>query len=74
MGYVVRVDWQQMVSLAVVGVTAAIMLYSRFRPRKFALARATHCGCSSAGRSNPGNTVVFRARRGGRPQILFKMK
>jgi hypothetical protein len=74
MGYVGLVDWQQMVSLTIVGVTAAIMLYSRFRPRKFALARATHCGCSPAGRSRPGNTVVFRARRGERPQIMFKMK
>jgi hypothetical protein len=74
MGYVHLVDWQQLVSLTVVGVTAAIMLYSRFRPRKFALARATHCGCSSTNQSRPGNTVVFRARRGERPQILFKMK
>ena len=74
MGYVVGVNWQQVVSLMVVGVTAGIMLYRRFRPRKFAFAHATHCGCSSAGRSNPGNTVVFRARRGERPQILFKMK
>jgi hypothetical protein len=74
MGYVPVVDWQQMVSLTVVGITAALLLRSRFRPRKFSLARSTHCGCSSAGRSNPGNTVVFRARRGERPQILFKMK
>lgn len=74
MGYVAGVDWQQMVSLTVVGVTAGTMLYSRFRPRKFALARATHCGCSAAGGSQSGSSVVFRARRGERPQILFKMK
>jgi hypothetical protein len=74
MGYVWGVNWQQLVSLTVVGITAGIMVYRRVRPRKFALARATHCGCSSAGRSNPANTVVFRARRGERPQVLFKMK
>jgi hypothetical protein len=74
MGYLGGVNWQQVASLAVVGVTAGLMLWSRFRRRKFAAILGGHCGCSSPGQSNPESSVVFRARRGERPQILFKMK
>jgi hypothetical protein len=72
--YVVFVDWQQIVSLMIVGVTAAVLLWSKFRPRKFSLARDTHCGCSSPGQTAPQSTMIFRARRGERPQITVKMK
>jgi hypothetical protein len=67
-------DWQQMVSLGIVGVTAAVLLRSKLRPRKFSLQRDTHCGCSSANQSAPQSSMVFRARRGERPQITIKMK
>jgi hypothetical protein len=73
-GYVVFVDWQQTVSLMVVGVTAAMFARARFRPRKFSLARDTHCGCASPNQTAPQNSMVFRARRGERPQIIVKMK
>jgi len=67
-------DWQKAVSLGIVATTAAILLWNRFCPRKFSLQRDTHCGCSSVGHSSSQNTIIFRARRGERPQITVKMK
>ena len=72
--YVGFVDWQKMVSLGIVGVAAAALLWSKFRPRKFSLERDTHCGCSPASQSNPQSSMVYRARRGEKPQIIVKMK
>jgi hypothetical protein len=66
-------DWQQLVSLAIVGATVAVLVWSRFRRKKFSFERDTHCGCAS-GREAPGYSVVFRARKGGRPEIFVKMK
>jgi hypothetical protein len=73
-GYVCYVNWEEIVALGIVGVTAMLFAWSALRPRKFSLQRDTHCGCSSPGQTSPGNTMVFRARRGERPQILVKMK
>jgi hypothetical protein len=73
-GYVGSVDWQKIVSLGIIGVAAAALLWGKFRPRKFSLERDTHCGCSTPGQSNPQSSMVFRARRGEKPQIIVKMK
>jgi len=68
-------DWQQWVSLAIVGATAAVWLRSQLRRRKFSFERNTVCGCCAAGRSlAPQYSVVLRARKGERPQMVFKMK
>jgi len=64
------VDWQQITSLLIVAVTAGIFLRARFRRRKFRFERDTHCGC--AGQSRPQSSIVFRARKGERPQIIVK--
>jgi len=68
------VDWQQIVSLMVVAATAVALLGSRLRRRRFSFARDTHCGCSTAGRSPAQGAIVFRARKGERPQIVLKAK
>jgi hypothetical protein len=73
-GYLAQVDWQQIVSLVIVGVAAGALLWGKFRPRKFSLQRDTHCGCASVNGSTPQSSIVFRARRGERPQITLKMK
>jgi len=75
-GYVGIVDWQQVTALGIVGLTAAILLWSKFKPRpaKFSLERDTHCGCHSPGHSASRSSMVFRARRGERPQVVVKMK
>jgi hypothetical protein len=72
--YAALVDWQQIVSLMVVAATAAALLWSRFRRRKFSFARDTHCGCSAAGRSSAQGSIVFQARKGERPRIVVKTK
>jgi len=67
-------DWQQIVSLIIVGVVAVALGWGGIRRRKFSFARATHCGCSTVNRSSPGSSIVFHARKGERPQVLMKMK
>jgi len=65
-------DWQQIVSLCVVGTTVGIFLWARWRRRKFRFERDTHCGCSSPGQSAPHSSIVFHARKGERRQIIVK--
>jgi hypothetical protein len=67
-------DWQQVAALAIVGVTAMWMVSSRFRRRKFSFQRDTHCGCGGGARAVAQPSIVFRARKGERPQVLIKMK
>ena len=67
-------DWQQIIALVIVVVTAGIFLWSRLKPRKFNLEKDTHCGCSNkAGQEVMRSSIVFRARKGERPQITVKM-
>ena len=72
--YVPAVDWQQLVSLIIVGLAGAALSWSRFRPRKFSFERDTHCGCSAATAASSKSSIVFRARKGERPQVTVKMK
>jgi hypothetical protein len=72
--YVACMDWQQIVSLAIVAVVAAALLQARFRRRKFGFGRNLHCGCSFASLSPTQGSIVFHARKGERPQVLVKMK
>jgi hypothetical protein len=67
-------DWQQSVSLVVVASAAVLLLGSRFRRRKFTFERATHCGCAAAQESPQQSSIVFRARKGARPEVLVKMR
>lgn len=67
-------DWQQPVALAIVGITAALFLWNQFRPRRAGIFRSGHCGCSSASSLNRPATIIFRARRGERPQIVTRTR
>jgi hypothetical protein len=67
-------DSQQFVSLVIVAVTASALVWRRIRRRKFSFECDTHCGCSATNLSSPQSSIVFHARKGGRPQILMKMK
>ncbi|MGD1083898.1 MAG: hypothetical protein ABSA47_04000 [Verrucomicrobiota bacterium] len=74
-GYIIRMDWQKFVALAVVAGTAgAFLARALSRRRKFSFARDTHCGCGSASQSGPRNSILFHARKGERPQVILKMK
>jgi len=67
-------DWQQLVSLVVVASAAVLLLGSKFRRRKFSFERDRHCGCTANQGSAPQSSIVFRARKGERSQVLVKMR
>jgi hypothetical protein len=67
-------DWQQLMSLVVVASAAVLLLGSKFRRRKFSFERDTHCGCAANQGSSPQSSIVFRARKGERAQVLVKMR
>jgi hypothetical protein len=71
--YLARMDWQQVSALGIVGVTAALFMWTRVRPRRFSFERDTHCGCSSTRSAGHSPSIVFRRRKGGRPEIVVKM-
>ena len=65
--------WQEPVALSIVLVTAVILLWGRFRPRKVGFGSHGSCGCSgSSAASRP--SVIYRARKGERPEVEYKMK
>jgi hypothetical protein len=74
-GYVTFVNWQQIISLAIVALAAGLLWRGRFRPRKFSFQRDTHCGCS-APEASPvqKSSIVFHARRGERRAVVVRMK
>lgn len=67
-------DWQQVVSLMIVASAAGLLLWSKLRRRKFSFQHDTHCGCSAIPQSGPQSSIVFRARKGERPEVIVKMK
>ena len=73
-GYVFGVDWQEVTVLGITALTAGLFVWSKFRPRKFSFERDTHCGCASSAESAPKTSIVYRAKRGERPQIVMRMK
>jgi len=69
------VNWQQITSLAIVALAAGLLLWGRFRPRKFSFQRSTHCGCPAPGESPAQkSSIVFHARKGERGEVVVRMK
>jgi hypothetical protein len=68
-------ELQQALALSIVAVTAGVFVVKMI-PRRSpgALKRpACHCSCSNGGEP-ARDTIVFRARKGERPTIVWKMK
>jgi hypothetical protein len=65
-------DWQQITALAIVALTATLLVWGRARRKKFNFQRDTHCGCSST--NAPKSSIVFHARKGEQPQTIVKMR
>jgi hypothetical protein len=61
-----------MASLLIVGLTATIMLLSK--PPRRGLRIGTHSGCAGCAGSvpRPKAAIVFRARKGQRPRIIYR--
>lgn len=66
-------DWQEVVSLCIVAVTAVLLVGSRLRRRKFSFKRDLPCGCAGAVPPGGGQSIVFHARKGARPEIRVKL-
>lgn len=68
-------DWQQLVSLTIVGAAAVLLLRGKLQRRKFSFSRNTHCGgCASSGNTASAPSVVYHVRKGERPEIVVKMR
>jgi hypothetical protein len=65
-------DWQQLLSLMIVAAAAGLLWAGRLRRRRFSFQRDTPCGCAADGA--PQGSIVFRARKGERPEVLVKMR
>jgi len=61
-------------ALAIVAVAAGLLARSRFQRRKFSFERDTHCGCAASESAARQSSIVFRARKGQRPEVLVKMR
>ena len=61
--YVGLMDWQQPVSLVIVGVAAAALIWGRARRRKSFLKRGVTCLCPAAGRASNQPEILFHARK-----------
>ena len=67
-------DWQQWVSLLIVALAALMLLGPKFRRQRLSFQRATHCGCGVGSQSGPQSSIIFRARKGQKPEVLVKMR
>ena len=74
MGLLWDMDWQQYISLGIVAATAAWLFKNSFGRRKFSFQRDTHCGCAPAPASGGAPSIIYRARKGCRPEVLVKMR
>ena len=67
-------DWQEATALLIVAATAGAFAWVRLRRRRFSFERDTHCGCAAQTESGRPGSIVYRARKGERPQVIVKMK
>jgi hypothetical protein len=68
-------DWQQMVSLLVVGTAAAGLAASHLRRRKLGFERGGLCGgCAIKSVPATRSSIVLRARKGQRREVWVKQR
>ena len=66
-------DWQQVVTLLIVVLTAGLFILARFRRRRSKTGCGSACGCAGAASETPKISVTYKARKGERPQIITRM-
>ena len=66
-------DWQQVVSLVVVAAAAVLLLRPRLRRNRLKLGGRSPCGCEMSAVAGQQNSIVFRARKGQRPEVHVRM-
>jgi hypothetical protein len=67
-------DWQQLAALLIVAGTAGLLFRSKFRRRPPNFQAVGHCGCPGNSSISPQASIVFRARKGQRPEVRVRMK
>jgi len=67
-------DWQQAASLLIVAGAATLLAWGRLRRRRFNFARDSHCGCAGGGPGGPSGSIVYHARKGGRTQVIVRLR
>jgi hypothetical protein len=70
--YVQGMDWQQSAALTIVGITALSFAASWWRSRNQPRHAKVCCGGASR-RNSPQGRIIYRARKGHRPEIIVKM-
>lgn len=69
-----RMDWQQGIALLIVLVTASLFVRGWWKRRSDQSVCGSQCGCAGSGTATPPKvSVVYRARKGERPQIITRM-
>ncbi len=66
--------WQDWVALTIVTLTAATFVWVRFRPQKVRWMRRTLCSCVAESHSRSQESIIFRARKGARPEVVVRLK
>ena len=70
--YLEGVDWQQITALGIVALTGVLMLWHRFRSRRSGGGKPASCSGCAHSHAGPQPTVVYRARKGERPEITIR--
>jgi hypothetical protein len=65
-------DWQQLTSLLIVAAAAWLLVRSKIRRGRFRAGQSAPCGCGIP-QTAPRQTMVFRARKGSRPEVVIRM-
>ncbi len=66
-------EWQELAALGIVGLAAFLLLRPLLKKRTQCGSKAGGCGCAGSSGAAPKGSIVFRARKGERPQIIVKM-
>ena len=64
-------DWQQATALSIVALTAALFVASQSRKQKGA---GCGCGCASATGTPEKSSILLRAKKGERRQVIVKLR
>lgn len=65
-------DWQQTTALSIVGATAGIFAWAKFRRRQVRFGHGGHCGCAADSGGVKGS-ILYSARKGERPRVTVKL-
>jgi hypothetical protein len=66
-------EWQELAALGIVGLAAFLLVRPLLLARGHCRTPSGNCSCAGSSSAAPKGSIVFRARKGERPQIIVKM-